>query len=319
MLLVPDSGKSRLDDAARAGWLYFIAGTTQDEIARKLGVSRATAQRLVSLCISERLITFRLEHPIAACLELEQRLTERFELRYCRVAPSDPASPNATFGPAEAAAAFLETTLRSSVPQIIALGTGRMMRAAVEQIPPMEKCDHQIVSLVGNISPDGSASLFDALHRLADLTKARHFPIPLPAFLSSAEERAQLLQIHPVDRVRALAERADLRLVGVGQMDLAAQLHVDGFISRDELFALQRLGAVGEVIGWAIDRDGNVLDGASNDRVTSIPLQVPSRALVVGVASGPAKVPAILAALRGRILNGLITNEATAVDLLAPG
>ena len=31
-----DSDKSRLDDAARAGWLYFIAGNTQDEIARKL-------------------------------------------------------------------------------------------------------------------------------------------------------------------------------------------------------------------------------------------------------------------------------------------
>ena len=25
-----DSDKSRLDDAARAGWLYFIAGHTQD-------------------------------------------------------------------------------------------------------------------------------------------------------------------------------------------------------------------------------------------------------------------------------------------------
>jgi len=28
-----DSDKARLDDAARAGWLYFIAGHTQDEIA----------------------------------------------------------------------------------------------------------------------------------------------------------------------------------------------------------------------------------------------------------------------------------------------
>src|SRR5258708_7276649 len=63
-----DNDKSRLDDAARAGWLYFIAGHTQDEIARMLQISRASAQRLVSLCLAERLITFRLEHPIAACL-----------------------------------------------------------------------------------------------------------------------------------------------------------------------------------------------------------------------------------------------------------
>jgi len=47
-----DNERSRLDDAARAGWLYYIAGNTQDEIAKRLKFSRATAQRLVSLCLS---------------------------------------------------------------------------------------------------------------------------------------------------------------------------------------------------------------------------------------------------------------------------
>lgn len=36
-----DAENDRLDDAARAGWLYYIAGNTQDEIAKKLGVSLA--------------------------------------------------------------------------------------------------------------------------------------------------------------------------------------------------------------------------------------------------------------------------------------
>ena len=54
-----DSDGLRLDEAARAGWLYYVAGNTQDEIARKLGISRQAAQRLVSLAISERLI----KHP----------------------------------------------------------------------------------------------------------------------------------------------------------------------------------------------------------------------------------------------------------------
>ena len=83
-----ENEKSRLDDAARAGWLYFIAGHTQDEIARMLQVSRASAQRLVSLCLAERLITFRLEHPITACMELAARLRERFELAHCEVVPT---------------------------------------------------------------------------------------------------------------------------------------------------------------------------------------------------------------------------------------
>lgn len=312
-----DPDKSRLDDAARAGWLYFIAGNTQDEIARKLHVSRATAQRLVSLALSERLITFRLDHPIAACMELEARLKDRFELTHAQVAPSDHASDSTVLGAAEAAAAFLEARLRHPKPLIIALGTGRMMRAAVEHVAAMDRPDHQLVSLVGNISPDGSASFFDALGRLADLTKAQHFPMPLPVFLSSTGEREKLLHIDPIQRVRALAEKTDLRLVGVGQMDESAQLYIDGFITEKELHEMQRLGAVGEITGWAFDMDGSIIEAGSNKRLTSIPIRTDAETLTVGVAIGQAKLRPLAAALQGRLINGLITNEITARALLS--
>ena len=64
----------RLDDAARAGWLYYVAGRTQDEIASAMGISRQSAQRMVSLAVAERLIKVRLDHPIAECLEIGERL-----------------------------------------------------------------------------------------------------------------------------------------------------------------------------------------------------------------------------------------------------
>ena len=311
-----DNDKSRLDDAARAGWLYFIAGRTQDEIARRLKVSRATAQRLVSLCLSEKLITFRLEHPIAACMELAARLTDRFRLRACEVVPTDPASAVAVTGIAERAASLLESTLHSETPIVIALGTGRAMRAAVEQVRPMDCPDHQLVSLVGNISPDGSATSFDTVARLADLTKARHYPMPLPLLMSSESERNQMLRIAPVKRVHALAAKADLRLVGVGQMDKNAQVHVDGFISREELLELMRLGAVGELTGWAFNAEGDILEAGTNRRLTSVRHPSPAAALTVAAAVGPAKASAISAALKGRLINGLITDETTAKALL---
>ncbi|MBV9113806.1 MAG: sugar-binding transcriptional regulator [Hyphomicrobiales bacterium] len=311
-----DSGKSRLDDAARAGWLYFIAGHTQDEIAKTLKVSRATAQRLVSLCLAERLITFRLEHPITLCMELAAHLKHAFGLRHCEVAPTDSASATAVAGVAERAASLLEATLRSETPMIIAIGTGRAMRAAVEQVQPMECPNHQLVSLVGNISTDGSASFFDTVARLADLTKARHYPMPLPVLMSSRAERDQLLKINPVSKVRAMAAKADLRLVGIGQMDRNAQIYVDGFINREELLELMRLGAVGELTGWAYDAKGRIIDAGTNRRLTSVPHPVPAEAVTVGAALGPAKIPAIRAALKGRLINGLITDEATAKALL---
>ena len=107
----------RLDEAARAGWLYYVAGNTQDEIARKLGISRQAAQRLVSLAISERLIKVRLDHPIARCMELAAALKLRYDLRFCEVAPSDPASTSSTLGIAQVAAAEFERWLRRPSPR----------------------------------------------------------------------------------------------------------------------------------------------------------------------------------------------------------
>ena len=75
-----DTSINRLDDAARAGWLYYVAGNTQEEIASKLGISRQSAQRLVSLSVSEGLIKVRLDHPIGRCMDLAARLRSRFGL-----------------------------------------------------------------------------------------------------------------------------------------------------------------------------------------------------------------------------------------------
>jgi DNA-binding transcriptional regulator LsrR (DeoR family) len=317
MMVAADSEKSRLDEAARAGWLYFIAGHTQDEIAKMLRISRASAQRLVSLCLAERLITFRLEHPIAACMELAARLKDAFKLVYCEVVPSDAAAPQSVAGIAERAGNMLELMLRGDKPVIVALGTGRAVRAAVERVSPIDRPNHQIVSLVGNISADGSASFFDTVGRLADVTRSRHYPMPLPFLMSSEKERSHMLQLEPISKVRALAVKADLRLVGIGQMDQNAQVLVDGFVTRQELFDMMRRGAAGELTGWAFDAEGRIIDAGTNRRLTSIPPRVPAAALTIGAAVGKAKVSAIRAALKGRLINGLITDEATAGAILS--
>ena len=88
--------------------------------------------------------------------------------------------------------------LRSDKPVVVALGTGRAVRAAVERVSPIDRPNHQIVSLVGNISADGSASFFDTVGRLADLTRSRHYPMPLPFLMSSDKERDQMLRMEPI-------------------------------------------------------------------------------------------------------------------------
>jgi DNA-binding transcriptional regulator LsrR (DeoR family) len=312
----PDLESDRLDDAARAGWLYYIAGNTQDEIARKLGVSRQTAQRLVSLAVSEKLIKVRLDHPIGRCIELSERLRAAYGLQMCEVAPADPGSSSEFVGAAEAAAAELERYLVSQHPVIVAMGTGRMLRAMAEQVSPMDCPQHKVISLVGNIAPDGSASLFDVVSRISERVKAPHYPMPLPVIANTVHEKNLLLNQKTLRNVIELAKQADITFVGVGTVDEEAALLRDGFVRPDEIRALVRAGAVGEITGWAFNLEGQLIEGLTNDRVLSVPLERPTTKTVIGVAMAVPRLRAVKGAMRGKLINGLITNERMAELLL---
>lgn len=308
---------TRLDDAARAGWLYYVAGNTQEEIAAKMGISRQSAQRLVSLSVSEGLIKVRLDHPIGRCMDFAARLKSRFALDLVEVVPSDPASDSTTIGVAEAGAAEIERWLVRSDSITMAIGTGRTLKAAIEQIQPMECPQHKVVSLTGNIAPDGSAAFYNVIFNVADTVKARSFPMPLPVIASSAAEREMLHRQPMIKATLSLAAEANVTFVGIGDLGPKAPLLLDNFISETDHKMLQKAGAIGEICGWCFDAEGKLIEGLINDRVASAPIPSRESSLVVGLAMGRNKAPAIRAALNRRLVNGVITDERTAELLLA--
>jgi DNA-binding transcriptional regulator LsrR (DeoR family) len=311
-----DSEPSLHDEAARAGWLYYVGGMTQDQIATELGVSRQRAQRLVSRAMAEGLIQVRLSHRIGACLDLEAALTDRYGLTRCRVVPSLGPGGDTVRATSPAAAAEMERVLRMPEPQVIALGTGRSMRGMVDALEGVVAEQHRLVSLIGNIAPDGSASFFDVVMRIADKVRAPHYPMPVPVVSTTAEEKAAFHALAPVRRVVQLAEAADVIFVGVGQMSNDAPLLADGFVSRTELDEMQAAGAVGEVAGWVFDSAGNYLDVGTNRRTGGVRITQGLARPSIGIAAGASKVAAIAAALQSRIINGLVTDEATASAIL---
>ena len=76
------------------------------------------------------------------------------------------------------------------------------------------------------------------------------------------------------------------------------------------------LGAVGEVAGWTYDKHGVLLKKAINTRIAGVPFEQPVQRLTIGVAGGLHKKEALLAALKGRLINELITDEAVAESIL---
>lgn len=306
----------KLDQAARAAWFYYIAGNTQDEVAAKLNVSRQTAQRLVSIAVSEKLIKFRLDHPIAACVEVEERLRERFELDLCTVVPTDSSASGPVGGIALALAEHIENALSVPEPTVIGLSTGRTLLAAVGEVPTLNQPDHKIVSLVGAMSRDGRASHYEVVSRLADRANAQCFPMPTPVVTSTVEERILLQSQRSYQTILSLAEKASACFVGVCEIGWNCPLQRDGFLTEAEVVELADLGAIGEISGWAFNAAGQIIEGSTNDRVAGVPISLMQRLPTIAAGSGNNKVQAIRAALRGRLVKGLITDLATASSLL---
>ena len=308
---------NKLDLAARAAWLYYVSGNTQEEIAAKLNLSRPGAQRLIALAMDEGFVKVRINHPIAACMALAQDLRKRFDLTFCDVVPTDPDGPDEDLKSLAIAGSHqLEKFISRDQRIVIALGTGRTLRAAVDAMVKIDRPQHAFVSLAGNVARDGSTNPYDAVMHLTDKTGGKCFLLPAPVVADSAHHRDELVNQRLYRVVQEMATTADVAFIGIGRVAHDAPLHKDGFITDDEVDELLQEGAVGEMLGWTLDQNGALVPFSLNRRIASLALPSPPLHPTIAIAGGAVKARAILAVLNGRWLTGLITDEAAAKTIL---
>ena len=264
----------------------------------------------------EKLIGFRLQHPIMRCMELAEQLTKEFNLRKCEVVPSVSEDAESIVGLAQAGAAAIEYELAAPDGKLIGVGTGRVLRACVEELTAMNRPDHTIVALLGETIAGGKSTPYNVVVRMADRIKASYYPMSLPPYAQNAKEREIYRLLDMAQQIHQKAKNVDVTFVGLGHIGLDAPLFVDGFLTEKEVKSCIKAGAVGEITGWLFDQNGQIIEGHANDRVNSAPLMPFHEKLVYGIASGTPRVQPIRAAMRGGLINCLITNEATAELIL---
>ncbi|MGM7652410.1 sugar-binding transcriptional regulator [Serratia marcescens] len=307
----------KLDQAARAAWMYYVAGQTQHEIADVLGVSRQVAQRLVACAIDNGLISVSIAHPVGRCMELAARLGARYGLSLCQVAPSHGMDSQGIHrAVAVAGAEVMAQFIRREAPLIIGVGSGRSLKAAIDELVEFERPQHSCVSLIGAIASDGSCTRYDVPLWMAEKTQGRYFILPAPLFADSEQDRALWCNHRIYRTVNEKASQADVTFIGVGTIGERCPLYQDGFISLEDVGLLTASNAVAEMLGHFIDGEGQRVVSDLDRRLTSVGLRQQPEKPVIALAGGPEKHLAIRAALTGRWINGLVTDEDSALALL---
>lgn len=308
----------KVDQAARAAWMYYIAGKTQHQIAESLGVSRQVAQRLVAMASDQGLVSVHINHPVATCTELAEQLKEQFGLSLCRVVPSQNMDDDALNRMiAVEGAEVMGQFVKRDDPLTIALGSGRTLRATINELAAVERPQHSCVSLIGAIASDGACTRYDVPLWMAEKTQGRYFILPAPLFADN-EEDCELWCNHRIYQiVKQHAEVADVSFIGIGNVGYQCPLHADGFISSHEVKQLSSAHIVAEIVGNFIDENGQHVPTDMDCRLTSIRVQPDPQRPVIAFAGGSEKRQAIRAVVNGQWLNGLVTDEDTARYLLS--
>lgn len=305
------------DLAAKVAWLYFVGNHTQQEIAETLNVSRPTVQRLIASATESGFVQVRISRPTHECMEVAEQLCKRFKLTQCDVAPTEPGSEAGTLRAiAVTGAAVMERYLSHPGLAVLAMGSGRTIKAVVDEVAETPLPQLKILSLAGAIALDGAFNRYDCGLRLADRTSGKHYLLPMPVIAPTIADR-DAWNAHRLHKVLDdLYEQAEAAFIGIGTIAPGSPLLEDGFLSEEELLDLIRLGAVGEILGWPLDAQGKLIASPLTDRVTSPRLAKLAMRPVIAFAAGRRKVPAILAALRGGWLRGLVTDVETAQLIL---
>lgn len=335
-----------LFEAAR---LHYEEGLKQDDVARRLKVSRPTAARYLAMAKEMGYVHVRVLDPKghAYLHDLEIALTERFPaLREAILTSSRPESAQAGETQARRAVAdelaeraaarvdHLLTSRRRNDPPMVAVARGEMIDNVIRHIRPSRPLPElEVLPMLGYLrSREYPYDANRLAQELARIYSGHYEWIPAPAVLTF--EEAEVVRRMPLVAapLRRLCEDVSIVLTSIscpyytdadGRKLLREQTLLQSDRVSPETIAelVEREQVVGEICGWyysydrIIDAPGVTilgLPGEAQRRMAADPERY-----VVGVAGGdPDRFEAVYAAIRLGLINVLVTDYLTAHRLL---
>ncbi|HLC40414.1 MAG TPA: sugar-binding domain-containing protein [Methylomirabilota bacterium] len=309
--------------------LYYRQQKHQKEIAKALGISSSKVSRLLKRAFADGLIRVETDLPKHPTLEAE--LTERFGLRDAVVIPTgDEQEIKEDLG--AAAARYFEKVTANGVR--VGISCGFTLYQTIRQLKDHRFRDLTLLPLSG----ESTLKLVDLFpNTLVGMMAAKYRPhvtayaLPVQLFGSLAEinrERQRLLRNPDVKRIYDDAHQVDIALLGIGMIGE----QTPGFCSLAEscgvsVKTLRTLGVVGEINYQPFDQEGQIVNRKELTALTQRVLAVSAERLrelsgqygkhVIAVGGGNQKLDAIHGALQGKFFNVLVTDEETAIQLLA--
>ncbi|WP_119066286.1 sugar-binding transcriptional regulator [Aggregatilinea lenta] len=311
------SGDIRL--LSKVSKLYYERHLTQQQIAERLHLSRSKVSRLLQQAELQGIVQISVVMPSGGYSQLENELEARFGLKEAIVVDvEDGVSPEmrmTTLG--AAGAGYLQRMVEDG--DVLGITWGTTLNAMVNALHPYKTRRVRVVQTIGGLgAPEAEIHATDISSRLAHLLGAKLTLIPAPGIVADQRTKSALLSDSHVQSAFSLFPSITIAFVGIGVPEPTSVVMRDGSImTQAQLDGVLALGAVGDIGLRFFDAEGCAIRSALDELVIGMTLeQLGQIERVVGVAGGQNKARAVHAALRGRLINVLITDRVLASRLL---
>jgi deoxyribonucleoside regulator len=296
--------------------LYYQEEKTQEEISKLFEVSRFKISRVLKEARTKGLVSITINDPKGHLTEMEIQLAKKFNLgQAIVVSVAEFSKKSALDQVGEAGANYLRQILGRY--HIFGVTWGYTVYHVVSNLQPVEAKYLTLVQIGGGLGTIEGTDNNILTMMLGQKLGAKAHVIPAPVIVRDRSIRDTLFKEKKIQETLAMARKADLVLFGVGMIGKEGLLWKSGFLNNNDAAKLKATGAVGAICGRFFDASGQKCWGQLDDRTIGLNLDELRRIRhKICIAAGKEKVPAILGALRGKLLDVLITDENTAKNLL---
>lgn len=297
--------------------MYYSESATQDDVAKRFNISRSLVSKYLSrakdLGIVEIRVHDELFHPYK---QLEEKLKKKFDLEnvVC-VNAADPSQVKQRIG--DATAKFLSKVIQPD--SIIGVSAGTTVyEVASNMYLNVSMNNLTFVPLVGGLGKEHTDIQANVVCDIfARRTGGVSVDLHVPVLVDSANAKEVLLAQNFIKKTFDLMKRVDIALVGIGGAPVYDEM-TKAYLHKVDPTALENKDRVtGDICYNFFDKHGRYVDTDWNRRVMAIDLdEIKKIPLVIGAAGGLHKVEGIRAALKGQLVNVLITDINTARELL---
>ena len=304
----------------KALYYYYEKNCSNTDIAKMLGISRVTLNRLLAEAKEEGMVKIEIidTRNISHILELEDRIKSRYDMKYVKIVDTDNTDQDALISKlALEGARYLERMMHSNIK--IGLGWGRTLSALINDLTPNSGVSGiEVYTLMGGACNEANFQPNLLAQSLLNCYSGSSYIINAPFVCHSELLCAEIKKEPSIANILNISGELDLSLIGIGRIPTREHLKKRYYNFPDDVIdEIIESGAIGDVCGNFIDRDGNLCQTSVSNRIVSVNMnQFRKSKNVMAVAGGNTKPLSIRGALRGGFVDILVTDYKTALAVM---